>query len=65
MILLGLVLILGLAIPSYAKDTATYTLKVKSTGSNVNVREKPSTKSTVVGKLKKNEIVNMLDLELR
>ena len=59
MILLGLVLILGLAIPSYAKDTETYTLKVKSTGSNVNVREKPSAKSKIVGKLQKNQTVPM------
>jgi len=40
-------------------QAATYTLKVKSTASVLNVREKPSTKSKVVGKLKKNQTVAM------
>ncbi|MGE7780578.1 SH3 domain-containing protein [Peribacillus sp. NPDC097264] len=37
----------------------TYTLKVKSTTSVLNVREKPSTSSKIVGKLKKNQTANM------
>ena len=57
---LGLLLLLSLATPSYAKkDTVTYTLKVKSTGSDVNVREKPTTKSKILGKLKKGQTLAM------
>lgn len=59
MFLLGLLLLLSISTPSYATYTATYTLKIKSTGSNVNVREKPTTKSKIIGKLKKNQTVTL------
>jgi uncharacterized protein YgiM (DUF1202 family) len=48
--------------PSQAKtysDNATYTLQLKTTVSVLNLREKPSTTSKVVGKLKKNQTVAM------